>query len=120
MAEHGEGQLRNAGEEALEVLGGPFQVPEDKPTAPVPCQVLARDHTSAQSRGTCWGGPGLRELQVGGEQDGKGRGEAFTAPGHLLRVVMITAADTMEPSTARSPWILPTPRGAGHYLQTWN
>lgn len=75
MAEHGEVQLRRAGGEALEVLVGPFKVPKDKPAAPVPCQVLARDHTRAQSQVTCWGGPGLRGLQVGGEQNGKGKGE---------------------------------------------
>lgn len=80
----------------MEALVGPFKVPKDKPAAPVPCQVRARDHTGAQSRVACWGGPGWRELQVGREQDGKGKGEEFTAPGLLLSVVMIRATDTME------------------------
>lgn len=50
-----------AGAEAMEVLVGPFEVPEDKPAAPVPHQVRARDHGvlsrvagwEALGRGSC-------------------------------------------------------------------
>lgn len=75
---------------------GLFKVPEDKPT-----RVLR----AGSLLGRAWM---EGDAEWDGRQDGKGKGEEFTAPEHLLRVVVIRATDTRGAASVRQvpgpPW----------------